>query len=247
MIVDALVYAGPSLYRDGIGLDDLLAAAARAGVDHLLGAPARPPDYDLPAASERLAEECATSGGRASCLARVDPWQHDAPARARDLLTHGAVRGLLVHPYQETIQANHAAVVAVAREAAAAGKPVVVEAGHPLVAEALSLADLARQIDGPVVMTRGGQVNMGGLAQQSADLALAASANLHALTCGMYRQDWLEACVATFGPARLLHGSGAPIFDLAFELERTRQVAMSDTERADVLGGNARRLFGLTA
>ena len=247
MIVDALVYAGACLYGDGRTLGELLAAADAAGVDRVVAAPAKPPDYDLAGASERLAEECAASGGRAVCLARVDPWQTDAPQRLAALLSHPSVRGLALHPWEETFPANGERAVALAAQAAAAGRPVVVEAGHPLVAEALALSDLARRVDGAVVMTRGGQVNMAGLAQQSADLALAAAPNLRALTAGMYRQDWLENCVREFGPERLLHGSCAPVFDLGFELERGRHAHMTDDERAAVLGGTARDLFGLEA
>jgi predicted TIM-barrel fold metal-dependent hydrolase len=245
VIVDALVYAGAGLYG-GRTLSELLGDANGAGLDRLVAAPAKPGDYDLAGASERLAEECAASGGRAVCLARLDPWREDAAVRLRDLLAHPAVRGLLLHPWEETFPANSERAAALATDAAALGYPVVVEAGHPLVAEALSLADLARQVEGTVVMTRGGQVNMSGLAQQSADLALAAAPNLRALSAGMYRQDWLEHCVAQFGAERLLHGSCAPVFDLGYELERVRRAKMGNGERAAVLGGNAAALFGLT-
>jgi predicted TIM-barrel fold metal-dependent hydrolase len=245
VIADALVYAGASLHGGGRTLEQLLADGSAIGLDHLVAAPAKPSDYDLAGASERLAEECAGSRGRAVCLVRVDPWQDDAAGRLGDLLGYPSVRGLLLHPWEETFPANHERAVALASQAAAAGYPVLIEAGHPLVAEALSLADLARRVDGVVVMTRAGQVNMAGLAQQSADLALEAAPNLRALSAGMYRQDWLEGCVRRFGPERLLHGSCAPVFDLGYELERCRHAHMDDAARAAVLGGNAAALFGL--
>jgi uncharacterized protein len=245
VIADALVYAGASLYGSGRTLDQLLAAAREAGVDHVVAAPAKPRDYDLAGASERLADECGASAGRAVCLARLDPWQDDAAERRAALLEHPSVRGLLLHPWEETFPANSDRAVALADAAAARGYPVLVEAGHPLVAEALSLSDLARRVDGTVVMTRGGQVNMAGLAQQSADLALAAAPNLCALSAGMYRQDWLEGCVRRFGASRLLYGSCAPVFDLGYEVERVHRAQMDDYARAAVLGGNAAALFGL--
>lgn len=245
MIVDALVYAGSCLFGGGRSLTELGEEAEVHGVDRVLAAPAKPPDYDLAAASARLADACAGSTRPAGCLARVDPWRDDARAALELLLERETVRGLLVHPWEETIPANHPRVVALARAAVARGRPAVVEAGHPLLAEALALADLAHQIEGPVVMTRGGQVNMSGLGQRSADLALEAAPNLHALSVGVYRQDWLERTVERLGPERLLHGSSAPLFSLGFELERLRRAAMSDHERALVLGGNAVRLFGV--
>lgn len=247
MVVDALVYAGPCLFGGGRSLAELAAEAEASAIDLLLAAPAKPPDYDLPAASTRLALACEESEGRAWCLARVDPWRDDAVAAVERLLAYDAVRGVLVHPWEETVPANHPRVVAVARAAAARGLPVVVEAGYPMLAEALSLADLARQVGGPVVMTRGGQLNMSGLGQQSADLALEAASNLHTLSAGVYRQDWLERAVERFGAERLLHGSGAPVFSLGFELERLRRAAMAGPARQLVLGDNARRLFRLSA
>ena len=247
MIADALVYAGASLYGGGRTLAELLADAEGFGIDALVAAPAKPRDYDLAGASEQLAEACAASGGGAVCLARLDPWQDDAPARLAALLDHPSVRGLLLHPWEETFPANGERAIALAAQTAARGFPVVVEAGHPLVAEALALADLAGHVDGTVVMTRGGQVNMSGLAQQSADLALGAASNLCALSAGMYRQDWLENCVRQFGAARLLHGSCAPVFDLGYELQRLQHAHMGDDERTAVLGGNAAALFGLGA
>jgi uncharacterized protein len=245
VIVDALVYAGECLLGGGRELPELLAEAAAAGVDRVVAAPAKPRDYDLAAASLRLADECHAGDGTAVCLARLDPWKDDAPERLAVLLEHPAVRGLLLHPWEETFPANHERALALAVQTAAAGRPVVVEAGHPLVAEALSLADLARGVEGTVVMTRGGQVNLAGLAQQSADLALETAPNLCALTAGMYRQDWLEGCVRRFGAARLLLGSCAPVFDLGYEAERPRRAEMGDDERAAVMGGNALVLFGL--
>jgi predicted TIM-barrel fold metal-dependent hydrolase len=245
MIADALVYAGASLYGGGRTLEELLADAADAGIDYLVAAPAKSRDYDLAGASELLAEECGTGAGRVVCLARLDPWQDDAADRLAALLEHPAVRGLLLHPWEETFPANSDRAVALAGIAAAQGYPVLVEAGHPLVAEALSLSDLARRVDGTVVMTRGGQVNMAGLAQQSADFALAAAPNLCALSAGMYRQDWLESCVRRCGAARLLYGSCAPVFDLGYEVERVHHAQMDDDARDAVLGGNAAALFGL--
>jgi predicted TIM-barrel fold metal-dependent hydrolase len=247
MIVDALVYAGDSLFGGGRSLDDLLTLAAEEGVDHLCAAPAKPRDYDLAAASARLADACAATGGRAVCLARVDPWQDDAPARLEALLEHPAVRGLFVHPWEETIPANHARVRALAERAAAAGRPTIVDTGWPFLSEALSVADLATGLDGPVVMTRGGQINMAGLAQQSADMALETTPNLLALVNGVYRMDWIERAVPTFGPERILHASAAPVFDLGFELERLRRAEIDPEARAVAMGTAAAKLFGIAS
>jgi hypothetical protein len=61
-----------------------------------------------------------------------------------------------------------------------------------------------------VVATSGGQINISGLGQTDAELALAAAANLCLQTTGVYREDFLDAVVARFGPGRLLFASAFP-------------------------------------
>jgi 2,3-dihydroxybenzoate decarboxylase len=68
---------------------------------------------------------------------------------------------------------------------------------------------------------------------------------VHIFTSGVYRDDFLERAVRTFGAERVLFASFAPQFNLAYEHKRVHQVHISDEERALVLSGNADRLFGV--
>jgi predicted TIM-barrel fold metal-dependent hydrolase len=121
---------------------------------------------------------------------------------------------------------------------------VVVEAGYPLLGEALAVAELARAVaPAPVVATRALQLNMSGLGQRSADMALESAPNLHVHAAGMYRQDWLEGAIATVGAERVLFASLAPVFDQRLELARLLEAPLSDDDRQRVLAGNAMRLF----
>ena len=128
--------------------------------------------------------------------------------------------------------------------ASEAGLTVVVEAGHPLLGEALAVAELARAVaPAPVVGTRALQLNMSGLGQRSADLALDSAPNLHLHCAGMYRQDWLEQTIEAVGAERVLFASLAPIFDQRLELARLLEAPLGEDDRRRVLGENARRLF----
>lgn len=92
-----------------------------------------------------------------------------------------------------------------ARLAADAGRATVVETGFPMFAEAPKVAELARAVaPGAVVATRGAQLNMSGLGQRNADLALERAPNLSVSMAGMHRQDWLERVIHRFGPERVL-------------------------------------------
>jgi uncharacterized protein len=230
-VIDALVYAGPSRFGGGRTLDELQVDARRLGLEGVVAAPARPADQDLARASRELARRCAAAGGRA--LARLDPWDDRAPQTLATLVDEAGVAGLLLHPWEETFRANHPRAIALASVAAEAGLTVVVEAGYPLLGEAPS----------PVVATRALQLNMSGLGQRSADMALESAPNLHVNGAGMYRQDWLEGTIAAVGAERVLFASLAPVFDQRLELARLLEAPLSADDRQLVLAGNAMRLF----
>lgn len=238
MTVDACVFVGTSRYGPSLSLDRV----TELGADIVVATPASPVDRDLPSANRRLLAD-----SRVAVLARVDPWEASARASAEDALAKGAV-GLFLHPWEETFTVTDDALLGPYLELAAdAGRPVVVDGGYPWLAEPAQLAELAvRHPRTTVVATRGGHMNMSGLSGQSALLALRRAPNLHVLTSGVYRQDWLEQVAADVGADRLLYGSLAPHLDPRLELLRPNALADTDV-RARVLHDNAVRLFGLAA
>ena len=96
-----------------------------------------------------------------------------------------------------------------------------------------------------MVLTTGGQINISGLSMVDAWLALTTTPNLHVLTNGEYRQDFIERLAAELDPARVLHASFAPTFDAAFEQARTRSARLSAVARRAIEHDNAARLFGV--
>ena len=102
------------------------------------------------------------------------------------------------------------------------------------------------------------------MAPWRADLrALAEHPNVHAKFSGLVTEaDWerwspaelrplFEVALEAFGPERLIFGSDWPVCRVAAEYSTVAQVAfdfteaLSPTERAGLLGGNAARLYGL--
>jgi predicted TIM-barrel fold metal-dependent hydrolase len=243
--IDALVVAGPNLFRDTPGLPDLLTAAGRRGIEGLVVVPGRPPEYSLPPANDRLAQQAEGLSGVAR-LGRVDPNQKGAAVgEARRCLTELGCAGLFLHPGEEVFKAR--AAVAVLEEAAAWGAPVVVAAGLYGLSEPLQVLQLVAAVpEATVVMTSGGQTNISGLSMIDAWAALERNPRLHVLTNGEYRQDFIERLVRDLDPRRVLFGSFSPYYDQGFELARVGSAQMDDASRALVEGGNAGRLFGLT-
>ncbi len=246
MIVDGLTMVGASINGYGLGAEELLASMDANGIDRSVIAPVQPKTYRLEPQNEVVAVTQMRYPERLVGLCRVDPRQgEDAVAELRRCVLRLGLKGLMLHPMEEGYTINDAPAVRLVREAGVLGVPVFVAAGYPWVSHATQVRSLAeRAKDTAIVMSHGGQINISGLAQADALLAMEACANLIVGTNGVYRQDFLEDCVEAFGPERVLFASMAPVFDQKFELERARSIKMEGSYRPLVLGENVLRILG---
>jgi predicted TIM-barrel fold metal-dependent hydrolase len=244
--VDGLVFLGTSRFGTGLDLPTLRESMAAAGIDAAVVAPPHPPDGDLRRATAEVAEAARSSGGALAALARVDPWDgQEGLDHLAEAIESLGVRGVFLHPAEENFPILAPVVRPVVDAAAAAGLPVVVASGYPWLSEPIQVAALARQAPSiPVVATNGGQYNISGLSQADAELALQHE-NVHILTTGVYREDFLQNVVSRFGADRVLFGSGAPLFDLRYELLRVEKLDVPEVARTQLLSANSSRLFGL--
>lgn len=120
--------------------------------------------------------------------------------------------------------------------------PAIIETGVPWRSEALQVAQVAeRHPCLNIVMTNGGQINISGLGQYNALLALQ-RANVFVQTTGVYRQDFLEHVMMQVGDQKMLFASGLPRFDVELEIKRIQWAKVPDNTKTAVLGGNASRL-----
>ena len=225
MIVDSLTFAD----------DGLRGALDEAGIDRAIVCAPRARGHGYDVANERVAALVRAHPGRLVGFARVDPL---APNAASHL---DGAPGLFLHPWEDAFRINDAAVDAVVD----GERPVIVATGYPFVSEALQVAELARRHpETTFVATNGGQINISGLGQEDAFLALEACPNLVLQTSGVYREDFLEGVVERFGVGRLLYASAFPQFDPRLELLRVRWAPKFDEQaQAAILGGNATRLL----
>ena len=229
MIVDSLTFAE----------DGLIAALDAAGIDRAIVCPARARGHGYDVENERVAAFVRAHPDRLVGFARVDPLAPGAEAEVDRARTLG-LRGLFLHPWEDTFRITDPAVDRVVD-----GLPVIVAAGYPWVSEGLQVGELARRHpETTFVATNGAQINISGLGQQDAELALESSPNLVIQTSGVYREDFLEGVVSRFGAERLLYASAFPRFDPRLELLRVRWAPnLRDRDQAAILGGNAARLL----
>jgi uncharacterized protein len=246
LIVDGLTMVGTSINGYRLGVEELLASMASNGIDKGVIAPVQPKSYRLEPENDAVAVEQARYSDRLIGFCRVDPRQgKDAITELRRCVLRLGLKGLLMHPMEEGYTINDRPAVRLAKEAGSLGVPVIVAAGYPWVAHAQQIRSVAEQAEATtIVMSHGGQINISGLAQADAFLAMQACDNLCVGTNGVYRQDFLEECVEAFGPERVLFASMAPVFDQGFELDRVRSIRMEESQRRSVLGENMVRVLG---
>jgi predicted TIM-barrel fold metal-dependent hydrolase len=246
VIVDGLTFLGESLHGYRATAAELLAALDTAEIDAAVVCPVRPPGYHLGPANELVAEAARRHPGRLHGFARVDPNLGEAAVEeAERALGELGLRGLFLHPWEETFRIGAQLVVPVVEVARAHGVPVLVAAGYPWLSEGLQVGALAQRHPKVVfIATNGGQINISGLGQTDVELALADNPNLLIESAGVYREDFLEGVVARFGAGRLVFASAFPLLDPRLEIRRVQWAHLDGDDRERILGGTLERLLG---
>ena len=236
---------GTSIFGHSATGVEVLAALDAAGADRAVACPVKPPSYDLRQANDIVAEAVALAGGRLIGVARVDPLRgDDACLELERALGELGLHGLFLHPWEETFRISDRRVDAVVEVARERKVPVIVAAGYPWLSEALQVGALARRFpDVTFVATNGLQLNISGLGQVDAELALTEAPNVHVQTAGVYREDFLEGVVRRFGAGRVLYAIAYPLLDPRLEIRRVQWASFSDEAAAALLGGNAEAIF----
>jgi len=154
------------------------------------------------------------------------------------------LRALYLNPWEENFRADLERIDILMEVAKQSRIPVQVATGFPWLSEALQVCALAARWQGvPIIMTNGGQINISGLGQADAFLALSKQANLYFDTAGIYRQDFIEDAVQEFGGERVLFASASPYFDQRYEIKRVQLAKVGENERQLMASGNAYRLW----
>lgn len=249
MIIDSLTFLGDSIFGHSLNAEELVARLDQAGIDRAITCPAKPRGYHFGPANETVAEAARTYPDRLTGIARVDPrLGDDAAAELERSLGQLGLKGLLLHPWEETFRISDPLVNTVVEVAQAHAVPIIVASGYPWLSEGLQVGALARRYpDVTFIATNGLQINIAGLGQIDAELALADNPNIVIQTAGVYREDFIEGVVQRYGADRVLYASSLPHFDPQLELLRIRWANFTPDQQDALLAGNTRRIFDLAA
>jgi len=246
VIIDSLMTLGASRFGTELSEEAALEQCDREGINVVVATIAHPTDHDFMRANGELTACVERSAGRLVGVCRVDPWDGESGlALLERSVRSGNHRGLVLHPAEEHFRINDRRLVPFAHLAAELDIPVIIASGYPWLSEPTQVAEFARWCPSvPIIMTNGGQYNISGLSQTDAESALGLS-NIHLHTSGVYREDFLQKVVASFGFERLLFASSAPVFNLVYEKLRVEYLHVGQHEREAILGGNAQRIFSI--
>lgn len=246
MIVDARVHLGDGLFGRSYTPGQALAAMDAAQIDRAVVMPLKPRDYHFGPANDVIAAAVRQSSGRFAGFGRVDPWQGaGAVQEARRCLDELGLVGLFIHPWEELFAVNAEIVWPLIEAAAERGRPVMLAGGFPLVSHPARIGDLAcRYPSATLIATSGGQINISGGMLSQAEAMLRAAPNVLMETSGVYREDFIEDMAAAVGPERIIFGSGAPVYDPRYEVQRVLRAHLPHEARQQIGGENLMRLLG---
>jgi predicted TIM-barrel fold metal-dependent hydrolase len=246
MQFDFRVFLGESYDGKSQTADELLARMDALEIDMALVCPFKPLSYDLEKSNSNLADTVGKYDDRLLGAARIDPWQPNAADSLISAVEEWGMKALYINPWEENIQADHKQLDELLAAASEKNLPVSIASGYPWLSEASQVSRLAsRWPQVPIVMTNGGQINISGLGQAGAELALNQQDNLFFDTAGIYRQDFIDDMVEELNGERVLFASSAPYFDQSYEIKRIQKAKVSQEYRAKIAGANAQNLFGI--
>ena len=146
MIIDFHVYVGKSLLGYSLMPDELLRNMDIHGIDAAVTCPVKGLDPYFLEPNRAVADLQRAHPGRLHGFARVNPHLGKEAEAALVLALDGhGLKGLVLHPWEETFAVNDPKVFPLVEATLRRGLPVMLETGYPILSHPLQAADLAKR------------------------------------------------------------------------------------------------------
>ncbi|MHC9540923.1 MAG: amidohydrolase family protein [Vulcanimicrobiota bacterium] len=247
MIIDAHVYCGQSIMGYGASAEEILRQCDALSIDKAVLIPVKPRSYHLGPENTFIARTVQDHPDRFTGFARVDPrLGGEAESEMKRSIQELCLKGLYLNPWEETFQINESFVWPLMEKAQTFKVPVMIKGGHPVVSQPSQIADLAKRFPKTIIIaTSGGQINICGGGLQDAMIMLEENKNVYMETSGIYREDFIEEMARKIGAKRLIFGSGSPVFDARFELQRVTRAHLGKADKNKIAGLTIKNLLSL--
>ncbi len=247
MIIDFHVYIGKSMVEGELSKEELLRSMEENKIDMSVLCPVKTMDSSYREQNAWVAELVKVAPDKFAGYCRVDPNTREVGLEVfRRGMEEQGLKGMLLHPWEDSYTVNDSRVFPYVELAARYKVPVMIETGYPWLCHCFQVGDVAeRYPEVQFIMTHGGQVDSSGFSQADADRVIANCPNIITETSGMFSDETIENMANTMGAQSLLFGSHSPWLDVRLELYRIQRAHISEEKKAEILGGNARRLLGI--
>jgi len=241
MITDIHIHEGKSLFEYELDIQTILDSMKKNGIDRGVLHPFKPYDYNFEPENKRISEIVKKHPDKFLAFGRIDPWRKEkALAEIKRIFEELRFSGIFLHPLEEQFSLTSPILTPVLNLVREYKKPVMISGGHVRVSHPRQIEYIAGEYPDIIfIATSGGQINISGMMLGEAEEMLMNCPNVYMETSGIYRRDFIERMTKKLGAERVLFGSGTPYYDQAFELERIKTAEISDSERENILGGNA--------
>ena len=246
-IIDFHVYVGQPLFGVGCTPDEALQNMEDSGVERAVICPVKTTDAFFETQNLYIAMLQEKYPDRFVGFARVDPHLKDFSCQLLErCVRQYGLRGLALHPWEETIAANDEKIFPIAALCRELQIPMIIEAGYPWLSHCFQIGDLAGRFPQvPIIMTGGGQMDSSGYSAADVDYIMGKHANLIMCTGGDFSDGGIESKPARLGPGRLVFGSHFPHLNTRLEICRVRRATLTDAQRQDIFAGAACKLLKL--
>lgn len=239
MIIDAHCHIGPDRDRP-LSAEQLLRQMDEHGVNRAVICPMdRHIAVDNAEGNGLILQAQLAHPDRLIGFATANPWYGERAVQSLRRALDEGLAGLKLNPFVQGFTLNDDLVhplIAVCQEHAV---PVYCHTGTACSAMPLQLLELARTF--PDVIFFCGHCGYSDFWYDSLPAAQASSNIMLETSHSM--PAYLEPYTQTLGGHRVCYGSNTPWSDMAIELEKVRSLALDETDKAKVLGGNVARFF----
>ncbi|EEG73890.1 amidohydrolase family protein [[Clostridium] hylemonae] len=245
MIIDFHTYVGTSMLGQESTEDELLQNMAENQVDISVICPVKTTDPFFERQNEYVSDLQRKHAGKLAGFCRIDPnLGKDSEKILRESVQELELKGLVLHPWEETFAINDKKVYPFMEICREYGLPVLVETGYPWLSHCFQVADLAERFpEITFIMSHGGQFDSSGYALTDVDHVMDRHSNLMIETSGDYSDEGIENIPERLGYDRLVFGSHFPWLNTELEIYRIQRADLTDEARESIFYKNALRLL----
>lgn len=240
MIIDAHVQIGQGRYHS-VDPGELIEQMDRSGIDRALVSPV---DREMAVynreGNDRVLALTRQYAGRYLAYATANPWYGDAAVAELDRALGEGAAAVKLHPPLQGFMILESLVHPLIEVAARYRVPVYMHTGTPAYALPLQLAELALEYpEVPFIMGKNGKTDF----WIDAMPAFETAPNLFGDTAHDFPERGMRRMTQVIGTDRMIFSSNHPVSRMGLEVDKVRDLQVTEEQRAAVLGGNLQRLL----